>query len=105
MFVLGELGVTSVRLKYGLSFPMGNIMLDSAIKIIGRWSSNCYQRNIHLSDKVLMQWCCGTFVLYKLCFKGFEIVLLRIVLRVVQETLLSKQFYTELHFFRGYVLK
>lgn len=30
---------------------------DSAIKIIGRWSSDCYRQLKHLSDRVLMQWC------------------------------------------------
>ena len=30
---------------------------DSAIKILGRWSSDCYRRYIHLSDNVLQEWC------------------------------------------------
>ena len=30
---------------------------DSAIKILGRWSSDCYKRYIHLSDNVLKEWC------------------------------------------------
>ena len=30
---------------------------DSAIKILGRWSSDCYRRYIHLSDNVMKEWC------------------------------------------------
>lgn len=30
---------------------------DSAIKILGRWSSDCYRRYIHLPDRVLKNWC------------------------------------------------
>ena len=30
---------------------------DSAIKILGRWSSDCYKCYIHLSDNVLKEWC------------------------------------------------
>lgn len=29
---------------------------DSTIKIIGRWSSDCYRRYIHLSDNALTEW-------------------------------------------------
>ena len=30
---------------------------DSAIKILGRWSSDCYRRYIHLSDNSIKEWC------------------------------------------------
>ena len=30
---------------------------DSAIKILDRWSSDCYRRYIHLSENVVKEWC------------------------------------------------